>query len=142
MALVDVEDVETYANIYGFLKHEDMLDEFEEEYGELPNSSIEDKVEIFSKIDSDLEGIAHLIKEYWDGYYLVDWDSTETHILVYELNHSRTAILNDKTSMELTKGQLIKHFGHDIEIARYGNNLSLECTECHEVITDTDNAEA
>ena len=40
--------------------------------------------------------------------------------------------------MEVTRKMLEEHVGHDITVARYGNNLSLECRTCMEVITDSD----
>lgn len=38
----------------------------------------------------------------------------------------------------------LEHYGHDIEVARYGNarvgvvNVSIECVRCGEVIVDAD----
>lgn len=40
--------------------------------------------------------------------------------------------------MEVMRDMLEEHVGHRITVARYGNNLSLECVDCQEVITDTD----
>lgn len=38
---------------------------------------------------------------------------------------------------ELTAEKLIKHYGHKIVIAKYGNeNISLECETCYEVLAD------
>jgi len=35
------------------------------------------------------------------------------------------------------KEKIIEHFGHDIEIAKYGDeNIALECTTCNEVMKD------
>lgn len=40
--------------------------------------------------------------------------------------------------------ELNAHYGHDIEVARYGNkegiwNVAIECLDCHEVLVDFDN---
>ena len=43
--------------------------------------------------------------------------------------------------------KIIRHAGHKIEIATYGNgwgdtvNVAVECMNCHEVIVDADNEE-
>jgi len=37
------------------------------------------------------------------------------------------------------KEQLIEHFGHEIEIAKYADqNIALECTTCYTVLVDYD----
>lgn len=40
---------------------------------------------------------------------------------------------------ELTADKLQQHFGHDVVIAKYGNqNIALECETCSEVLADSD----
>lgn len=48
------------------------------------------------------------------------------------------------SSVQITNGdELLTHFGHKIEIAKYGRgeeiqNISIECVDCYEVLGDTD----
>ena len=44
---------------------------------------------------------------------------------------------------DMSDGNLKNHFGHSIELANYGNGecLSIECTDCNQVLYSTDNEE-
>lgn len=40
---------------------------------------------------------------------------------------------------ELTSEKLKEHLYHDVAIVKYGDeNISLECNDCNEVLSDTD----
>jgi len=81
--VLDEEWEEKYDSIYDFLNSEGMRNEFEEIYGELPESNEPEYDDvILEKIDSDLDAISTLVREYWEGSYFISSSANNNTITV------------------------------------------------------------